>query len=281
MAHRFTVTDKWAKPWFMQLSPYAKLLFLYLADECDLAGIWEINIPMASLQTGLTSSQVERAENELTTEYAGERKVIRGPRHLWLVKFIKHQRNLPLNPENRAHMGIIASLEKHSPEFGFDLRKSFENNNLPSPLQAPSKPLLRGYGIGNGIGNGVRGVGEGGHDTSREFDEEFWPHVPVKTDKKLAREQWVAKRKTVAKETILSGLDAYRAKERARATKPDYQAHSPFRWLRDERWTDELRGPPRSPENTLCACGCGKPARTEAAGKWFASRECRRKELGW
>lgn len=31
----------------------------------------------------------------------------------------------------------------------------------------------------------------------------------------------------------------------------------------------------------LCACGCGREARVEAAGKWFATRECRQGVLGW
>jgi hypothetical protein len=152
MPRRFTITEKWDKPWFMQLSPYAKLLFLYLADRCDLAGIWEINTLMASLQTGLTSSQVEKAENELLTEYAGERKVIRGQDHLWLVQFVRHQRNLPLNPENRAHTGIITSLAEHSATFGFDLRKSLETNELPRGLEGAWKPLPRGSSTSKGKG---------------------------------------------------------------------------------------------------------------------------------
>jgi hypothetical protein len=179
MPLRFTKTEKWDKPWFMQLSPYAKLLFLYLADRCDLAGIWEVNTQMASIQTGLTSSNVDKAMNELMTEYAGERKVIQGQGHLWLVNFIRHQRNLPLNPKNRAHKGIIESLTEHSGDFGVDLRKCLETKELPSPFQAPSKPLSRGYSSSSSPSNKNTltpregGVGETKVPVSPNGDEIF------------------------------------------------------------------------------------------------------------
>jgi hypothetical protein len=42
MTRRFTETDKWQDEWFLSLPFEAKLLFLYLCDNCDCAGFWEV-----------------------------------------------------------------------------------------------------------------------------------------------------------------------------------------------------------------------------------------------
>lgn len=125
----------------MQLSPYAKLLFLYLADKCDVAGLYEFNPAMAAAQTGLSAAQIARAESELTTEYDGERKVVGGHCHLWLVNFIRHQRNWPLNPENRAHRAALESLAAHREDFGFDLLQYLQNPEN----REKQKGLTRGF----------------------------------------------------------------------------------------------------------------------------------------
>lgn len=44
MAKRFTETDIWKKQrWFKKLHPTYKLVFCYLKDMCDHAGIWKID----------------------------------------------------------------------------------------------------------------------------------------------------------------------------------------------------------------------------------------------
>jgi len=256
MPHRFTITEKWDKPWFTGLSPWSKLVFLYLCDNCDLAGIYEANVQVMPAQTGLTLAQITKALDGLTAEFCGERKVVRRDPYLWVVGFIRHQRNWPLNPGNNAHKSIIRSLDKHSEYFGFDLRKALLDKNLIRGYQGAKEPLPRGLSKGNGKGKGKGIGGAGGKGVTEEFDTEFWPNVPVKTDKKKAREQYVLKRKTFEKETILAGLPSYRAKEERRSKLDGYQAHSPFRWLRDERWDDEA---PKGAMPDKCRCGAGPP----------------------
>jgi len=49
MSKRFTDSTKWAsKPWFRKLSPNAKLLWLYICDTCDVAGVIDLDLEMAS-----------------------------------------------------------------------------------------------------------------------------------------------------------------------------------------------------------------------------------------
>ena len=44
MAKRMSETEKWKDPWFEGLSKDFKLIWLYLLDDCDNAGIWQMSI---------------------------------------------------------------------------------------------------------------------------------------------------------------------------------------------------------------------------------------------
>jgi len=52
MDKRFTDTEKWQDPWFCGLSPELKLLWLFLVDSCDVAGIWKVNHKYAEFVIG-------------------------------------------------------------------------------------------------------------------------------------------------------------------------------------------------------------------------------------
>ena len=54
MAYRYTTTEKWNDNWFSELKQFEKLLFMYLCDNCDIAGFYEINY--------------KRIENDLTSK---------------------------------------------------------------------------------------------------------------------------------------------------------------------------------------------------------------------
>jgi hypothetical protein len=40
---RNTVLNKWNDVWFSKLTPQAKLIWLYLCDNCDHVGVYEFN----------------------------------------------------------------------------------------------------------------------------------------------------------------------------------------------------------------------------------------------
>ena len=107
MTNRYTQTDKWNDPWFHQLNPNAKLMWMYLCDACDAAGFWEIDLDRAVLETGLSELATHTAFSELARGY------IRNGRYIWLRNFLKHQRNLPLNKDNNAHKNIIRLLNEY------------------------------------------------------------------------------------------------------------------------------------------------------------------------
>jgi uncharacterized phage protein (TIGR02220 family) len=156
-----TETNKWDDKWFRARSKEEKILFLYLTDKCDNAGFWEIDIPIASIRTGLTHEEIEGALKGLT------RGLIAKGETVWLKNFLYHQKNLPLNQTNRAHRQIIELLRVRSSEFP-------EVLDLPALCEGASKPLARvlGKGIGKGKGKGQRKRQTGGDDASQEDDIE-------------------------------------------------------------------------------------------------------------
>ena len=50
---RFTDTLKWEKEWFLSLDVGDKLVWLYLLDSCNEAGLWNVNWRLCSMLTGV------------------------------------------------------------------------------------------------------------------------------------------------------------------------------------------------------------------------------------
>lgn len=144
MAYRFSNTDKWDDHWFVKLKPNSKLLFNFLCDKCDIAGFIEINENIWAAQMGLTTALVQGALKGL-----GRGLIYSDTGDCLFVKnFLKHQKNLPLNPRNKAHLGILNRFDLYKPKFtkvDFDLILEGVSKGLESPS---------GIGIGNGNGNG-------------------------------------------------------------------------------------------------------------------------------
>jgi hypothetical protein len=119
MAKRFTATEKWEDAWFGTLPMEYKLLWLYMLDTCNHAGIWEVNLRKAAFCTGC---QYDEAE---ALEVIGKKVRQVGEDKWWIVNFIRHQYKCDiseLNPNNLAHKGVIAILKQHG-------------------IEAPTKPL--------------------------------------------------------------------------------------------------------------------------------------------
>ena len=146
MAYRFTNTEKWADNWFSNLKQFEMLLFLYLIDNCDIAGFIEINYRRWASDLNSSQQTIEGALKGL------ERGLILSLSNdcLFIKNFIKHQKNLPLNPENKAHAGILKRFEVYKEKFNIENIELFINGSLPilNPLPIPipiPKGLTRGF----------------------------------------------------------------------------------------------------------------------------------------
>lgn len=103
MANRFTATEKWSDPWFCELSKEDKLFWVYLVDNCDHAGIWQVNWPLVQFHI----------KDYIFNEQAFNGRIVKLSKDKWFIpKFIEFQYKTGLNPENRAHLSVINLLEK-------------------------------------------------------------------------------------------------------------------------------------------------------------------------
>lgn len=140
MAKRFTDTEKYKDPWFRRLKPELKTLFLFMCDDCNHAGVWKENLDTFNFiyKTNVQSQEIDTMGDKV--------QKINDDTYL-LHSFIKFQYG-DLNPENKAHFGVIRALQYAGVDY--------------TPYLAPSKqlPSSQGIGTGNGEGSG-NGVGTG------------------------------------------------------------------------------------------------------------------------
>lgn len=126
MAKRFTDTNKLKKKWLRGLKAPYKLLWVYLLDSCDHAGIWEVDFEIANIYIGGGVSE----ENA--------KKILKDKIHIfdngekWLIiDFIGFQ-YAGLNDKNPAHKNVIKQLFKYNL-----IDEKLELINFKSPFEVP------------------------------------------------------------------------------------------------------------------------------------------------
>lgn len=107
MAKRFTETVKWADPWFRGLPPLHKLGWVYLCDNCNIAGIVDLDNELADFQIGDT------VDWPALINVADERIVQLNCGKLWLSKFVSFQYG-ELSEECRPHQSVLQILGKYA-----------------------------------------------------------------------------------------------------------------------------------------------------------------------
>lgn len=124
MAKRFTDSTKWNNKFLRSLKAPYKILWLYILDECDHAGIWQIDMEVARLKIG------EKVILSDAIKFFGNRIIVlQNEEKMFIPDFIEFQYG-NLNPANKVHESIIKILSK------YDLLD--ENNKIKahtSPLQ--------------------------------------------------------------------------------------------------------------------------------------------------
>jgi hypothetical protein len=120
----------------------AKLLFIYLCDNCDIAGFIELNQKRWASDMGTDIRTIEGARQGLGRGliYSNTKDCI------YIKNFLKHQKNLPLNEKNNAHLGIIKRFGLYSLKFSIQ--------NINEFIKGAGEGLASPTGNGNGNGNG-------------------------------------------------------------------------------------------------------------------------------
>lgn len=117
MAKRFTDTEKWRKDFFRSLEPSYKIIWLYLLDDCNHAGVWEVEVDVLNIRT-----QINLTQDEILNIFGVKVKVFDDGKKWFIKDFIDFQYG-ELKKNNRAHLSVI------------HLLSSYKNKGLISPLQ--------------------------------------------------------------------------------------------------------------------------------------------------
>lgn len=168
MAKRFTDTDKWKKRFIRKLPGKYKLLWMFICDDCDHAGIWHVDFDVAKIFTSPDISEDE------ALKLFDKKVVIFDDGEKWFIpSFIEFQYG-KLNPLNRAHNSVIEKLTK------YDIK---------------------------GLTKGLIGPSEGAMDKDKDkvlvkdmdkdkdrsdFFEEIWDDYPNKVKKKESLKHFIA-----------------------------------------------------------------------------------------
>ena len=109
MAKRFTDTDKWRIPFMRKLTPKMKLLWLYVWDDCDIAGVWQVDYDVAGLRIGEVVTEEEALE-------AFKDKIIEiDNREKWFIpSFLELQHGTQLSKSNNVFPTIDKVLTKYN-----------------------------------------------------------------------------------------------------------------------------------------------------------------------
>lgn len=107
MAKRFTDTDKWKKPFVRALDAPYKLLWLYILDDCDMAGIWQVDFEVARIRTG------QEVDYNSALRLFGDRIQAIDKFKWFIPDFINFQYG-NLSENNRMHLSVIQILKKHN-----------------------------------------------------------------------------------------------------------------------------------------------------------------------
>ncbi len=132
---RFTDTAKWFKPWFRELNPTLKCLWLYICDNCDVAGIWTVDFKLASMFIGEPLD-----EKAVLQAFAKQITVVDNKR--WLIHdFCNFQYGVRTDKNKNTIKAVEGSLLK----YGISMDKIWcLSKELNSPSQAPSEGVERG-----------------------------------------------------------------------------------------------------------------------------------------
>jgi len=224
MSYRYSNTEKWSDAWFSNLKQIEMLLFIYLCDNCDIAGFIEVNFKRWANDLSSSPETIEGAlkglERGLVLSKSGD--------CIYLRNFLKHQKNLPLNKSNKAHLGILRRFELYLHKFDIEDINYFIDG-ASKGLQSPT---------GNGIGNGI-GIEEGGLGETNDEFETFWElyHKETKkpkTDKDDAIKKWNKLNKK-EKQLAIDKIPEY-----AKTNKPEFLKKART-YLGDKNFNDEMK----------------------------------------
>ena len=150
---RFTETGKWDDPWFGELPPMAKLLWVFLVDNCDHAGVWAVNRRIADFKIGAPITWDEAAR------WFGDRvRVIEGGAKWLLPKYTRFQNPGGLKPRDPFTVHVLRALEHH----GLTLADIGMTSTETRPGVSPVCPVVAAPALG--VPDALKSASAGSHE---------------------------------------------------------------------------------------------------------------------
>ncbi len=229
MAKRFTDTEKWKRPWFTDLDSKAKLVWLYLLDNCDHAGIWPANFSLAAFCLGFKID-----ENFLADKFSDKIMKLDHDK-FWIKSFFDFQYGINGTVAYKAKVSAANSLMKYGIKF---------NENM-EVLPKTSEDLHKSIGIGTGTGTGTGTVGR---ESVREKPIQLdFSDLYAKYPKKLGKKQGLRICKNAIKnpEALIAAhkaVERYAEYCRSNKVEPQFIKHFSTFMNSWEDWLDESVG---------------------------------------
>lgn len=221
MPKRMTVTEKWNDEWFINLSPQAKVIWQYLLDNCDLAGVCEINVELMRFRIKF-SPQVDVMKhlnelNEMAEKIGMEPRIewFSDNRKCWVKNFIRIQYGI-LTQNSSTHRGVMKVITNHSLSKG--LPKGFET--LIGALKVKNKVK-------------VKNIYTNTKELNIPFDA-FWNLYDKKTDRVPCEKKWKALSDDERK-AAMEFIPKYK-----QATPIKQYRKNPQTFLYNRGWLDEI-----------------------------------------
>lgn len=221
MAKRFTDTEKWDRPWFRKLPVEYKMLWSYITDKCDIAGVWYADFELASFLIG-----VEVTEGGALAHFQKQIRPLAGGSR-WLIEDFAPFQYGTLTPTNNMHRAVISKLVSAGVAPGVAL--------VAPQISAPPEPLVS-PSLGAKDKDKVKDK-DRVKDSVIAFDA-FWSAYPNKVNKKKALQSW----ERISPDQALVGriMAAVEAQKRSPGWVKDggqFIPH-PTTWLNGEKWED-------------------------------------------
>lgn len=240
---RFRDTKLWGKAWHRRWPLRLKLLWQYINDNCDAAGVWDPDWELASLQIGesVTATDIPALSDGNASD-DGDRIIQLPCGKLWSVGFIRFQYgNLSLSC--KAHGPVFESMRKHNlchrlydslphrlqeeeedKEEDKDKEEGDARGNKTDPPKPPTRPQTPQLS-----------------QAEIEF-EEVWALYPDKSGKNNAKRDYLKARKEgCQQQDVLAGLNRYLAyvAHRQKTDFPDLKHKNGSTWFHQRGWQDE------------------------------------------
>lgn len=136
---RLVETNRWRDQYFMDLSPYAKLMLSFLYDNCDDVGAIDVHYALFEVQLKMNRQQIKESISELQQMLLSDKKS-----KLFIKDYLKHQQKLPIRKGTTEGDWIISKLESNLQRFNnapeiLEILNNIEEEKKVEPIKKTTK----------------------------------------------------------------------------------------------------------------------------------------------